>query len=174
MKQYPLFTSTAPPNTPRKFIASYRITLVRDRPLPFESCRINNSREAQPIIRKLIESQGQPDREQFCLILLNAKNESVGVNIVSTGTVTSAQVCPREVLKPAILANSCALILAHNHPSGDLEPSSDDLALTEKIIRAAALMGITIHEHIIVSLFDDRYYSMADHGTIKRFYDQIN
>ena len=74
-----------------------------------------NSQQVQPIIRKLIEEHGQSDREQFCVLMLNAKNEIIGLNIVSTGTVTSAQVCPREVLKPAILVSATAIIFAHNH-----------------------------------------------------------
>ena len=82
--------------------------------------------EAETHVRKLIESQGQSDREPFCVILLNAKNEEIGVNIVSTGSVTSALVCPHEVLKFATLANTSAIILAHNHLSGGLSPSPDD------------------------------------------------
>jgi DNA repair protein RadC len=172
MKQYPLFPGTAVPSRPSKFILSYRVTLVRDRALPFEPCCIGNSQQAQPIIKKLIETSGNSDREQFCIIMLNAKNESIGVNIVSTGSVTSAQVCPREVLKPAILANAVALVLAHNHPSGSLSPSPDDLALTERIIQATGLLGMTVHEHLILSMMDDGYFSFADQGIIQRMYDK--
>ena len=58
----------------------------------------------------------------------------------------------------------------HNHPSNDLEPSPDDLAITKRIIQ---VLGIAVHEHIIISMDDDRYYSFADNGIIKRFYDEI-
>ena len=81
----------------------------------------------------MIREMGQPDREQFCVLMLNAKNMIIGMNIVSIGGVSSAPVHPREVLKPAILANACALILAHNHPSGDLTPSNADKAITQKL-----------------------------------------
>jgi DNA repair protein RadC len=64
--------------------------------------------------------------------LLNAKNEMIGLNIVSVGALSSAPVHPREVLKPAILANAAAMILCHNHPSNDLEPSPDDIAITRE------------------------------------------
>ncbi len=77
------------------------------------------------------------------------------------------------MLKPAILANSAAMILCHNHPSNNLEPSHEDLAITKRIVQASELMGITVHEHIIISMDDDRYYSFADNGLIKRFYDEI-
>ena len=173
-KQRSLFQTPAQSTRHSKFISTYRVALVRDRHSPFEQCRLSNSQQAQPIIRKLIETHGQSDREQFCVLLLNAKNEIVGLNIVSTGTVSAAQVCPREVLKPAILASSSAIILTHNHPSGDVNPSPEDLAITEKIVQACHLIGIQVHEHIIISMFDDQYYSMADNGIIKRIYDQID
>ena len=171
--QQNLFGSPASDITHRKFISTFRVTLVRDRSVSFEQCRLSNSAQAQPIIRKLIEEHGQSDREQFCILLLNAKNEMIGLNIVSTGTVTSAQVCPREVLKPAIIASASAILISHNHPSGDVSPSPEDLALTEKIVQAANIIGIQAHEHLIISIFDNRYYSFADNGIIKKIYDAI-
>ena len=168
--QQDLFGSPPKRSKRRKFISTYRVALVRDQKVAFEQCRLTNSQQCAPIVRKLIETYGQTDREQFCVVLLNARNEIIGLNIVATGTVTSAHVHASEVLKPAILANSCALILAHNHPSGDPTPSSEDIALTKALIRAARLMSIQIHEHIIVSMTDDRYYSFADHGLIQEAY----
>jgi DNA repair protein RadC len=158
-----------------KFISIFRITLVKDRRVAFEQCQqLNNSQQSQPLIKKLIESQGQPDREQFCIILLNSKNEIIGLNIVSTGDLSSAKVHPREVLKPAILSNSAAMILCHNHPSGDLSPSPEDIAITARIVQASKIMGIQVHEHLIISMQDDTYYSFADNGLIKRMYDEID
>jgi len=168
--QQSLFTS--PAATPSKFISTYRVSLVQDTHLPFEKTRLNNAGDAHPIVRRLIQNHGQPDREQFCVLMLNAKNQVTGVNIVATGTVTAAQVCPREVLKPAILTNSAAVIFAHNHPSGDVNPSVADIAVTKTLVEACRLLGIQVHEHLIVSMFDERYYSFADHGLIKQFYDQ--
>lgn len=166
----------APDNRPSrsKFISSFRITLVKDRRVAFEQCQLVNSQQSQPLIKKLIESQGQPDREQFCVILLNTKNEIIGMNIVSTGDLSSAKVHPREVLKPAILSNSAAMILCHNHPSGDLSPSPEDIAITTIIVQASKIMGIQVHEHLIISMHDDSYYSFADHGIIKKIYDEMN
>ena len=172
--QQNLFTTPADNPHRSKFISTYRVTLIKDRQLPFDTCRLNNSAQAQPLVRSLIQTHGQPDREQFCVLMLNAKNEIIGLNIVSTGDVTSATVTPRELLKPAILTNSSALILGHNHPSGDVSPSHDDLAATRRIIHASKIMGIVVHEHLIISMFDDAYYSFADNGIIKRFYDEID
>ena len=128
---------------PSKFIRAYRVSLVRDRSVPFEQCRLLNSQQAQPIIRKLIEAHGQSDWEQFCVILLNSKNEVIGLKIVATGTISSAQVSPREVFKPVILAN------------------------------AAAVIGIQIHEHLIVSMTDHQYYSFSDNGIIRNICQTI-
>lgn len=159
--------------TNRKFISVYRVSLVRDEHIKFEQTRLSGASEAQIVIRNLINAQGQPDREQFCVLLLDAKNKTIGLNIVSTGSLSSATVHPREVLKPAILANAAAMILAHNHPSGELGPSAEDKAITKKIIQASSIMGITVHEHLIVSMDDDRYFSFADQGFIQEAYDQI-
>jgi len=173
MKQTDLFS--APKNqSASKFVSIYRVSLVKDKNISFGQRRMNNSQEAQSLIQSLIKTQGQPDRKQFCVILLNAKNEIIGLNIVSIGGLSLASVHPREVLKPAILANSAAMILCHNHPSNNLEPSPDDLAITKRIIQASEVIGIAVHEHIIISMDDDRYYSFADNGIIKRFYNEIN
>ena len=157
-----------------KFISIFRVALVKDRRVAFEQCQLINSQQSQPLIKKLIESQGQPDREQFCVILLNSKNEIIGLNIVSTGNLSSAPVHPREVLKPAILSNASALILSHNHPSGDMSPSPEDIAITARIVQASKIMGIQVHEHLVISMDDDSYYSFADNGLIKRMYDEID
>jgi DNA repair protein RadC len=65
------------------------------------------------------------------------------------------------------------MILAHNHPSNDLEPSADDINVTRKIIRAAEIVGIQVHEHLIINMDDDRYYSFADQGIIARMYAEL-
>ena len=156
-----------------RFIAAYRVMLVRDEHLAFENSKLSNSREAQAIIRKLIKTYGQSDREQFCVALLNNKNEVVGLNIVSTGAVSFAHVHPREVLKPAILANATAMILCHNHPSSDVSPSREDESITARIIKAAHIIGIKVHEHLIISMWDERYFSFADAGIIQKIYDEI-
>ena len=150
----------------KKLISIYRVSLVRDKGIKFGEETLSSPKQAQRIMKSLIEVQGQPDREQFCILMLNAKNKIIGLNIVSTGDLSSAKVHPREVLKPAILANSASLILCHNHPSGILTPSAEDIAITEKIIKAAGIMGITVHEHLIISMDDDSFYSFAEHGLI--------
>ena len=103
LKQQQLFETPANPQNTSKFISIYRVSLVRDQSVAFEQSPLNNSSQAHHIIRKLIETQGQSDREQFCIVLLNAKNVIIGLNIVSVGDLTSATVSPRELMKAVML-----------------------------------------------------------------------
>ncbi len=155
------------------FVSVYRIGLVRDEHVKFDRIPLCGPSEALRMIQSLILTLGQPDREQFCVLLMDAKNHPIGVNIVSTGGLTSATVVPRDVLKPAILANAAAIILCHNHPSGSIEPSLCDNDITERIIKAAQLLGIIVHEHLIINMDNDQYYSFAEHGFIQKIYRQI-
>jgi DNA repair protein RadC len=172
-RQLDLFSVAETQRQMSRFVSAYRINLVRDEHVRFNAQTLNNPTDAQKYIQGMINEMGQPDREQFCVLMLNAKNVTIGMNIVSVGGLSSAPVCPKEVLKPAILANAAALILGHNHPSGDLTPSSADKVITQKIIQAAEIMGIAIHEHLIISMEDDGYYSFAEHGYIQEAYQTI-
>ncbi len=157
-----------------KSISVYRVCLVKDATVSFgQEAFVSNSHQAHSLIQNLILTRGQPDREQFVVALLNAKNKIIGLNIVSVGILSSTLVSPSEVLKPAILANSSAMILCHNHPSNDLSPSVDDLEVTRKIIKAADIVGIQVHEHLIINMENERFFSFADEGIIKRIYDDI-
>lgn len=158
---------------PEFFVAAYRVALVRDQELPFEQATLSNSAQARAVVRRLIDLCGQSDREQLGVILLDGKNKIIGLNIVSTGTISSAPAWPRDIVKPAILANAAAIILFHNHPSGDVAPSREDEAVTLKVIKACSALDIRVHEHIIVSMLDDGYYSLADHGAIERLYREV-
>jgi DNA repair protein RadC len=105
------------------------------------------------------------DREQFWVLLLNGKNRAIGLNLVSVGALTAALVHPREVMKPAILGNAAAVVLVHNHPSGDPAPSTEDLALTQRLCAAGELLGIRVLDHIVVG-HDGAYCSLADQGAL--------
>jgi len=150
------------------FVSVYRINLVRDPHIKFEKTQLCNSAQAHKMLTRLIEERGQPDREQFCVLLLDSKNKVIGMNIVSTGGLTSALVFPRDVLKPAILANAAAIILCHNHPSGDTEPSKEDVAVIRRIMQAAKPLGIMVHEHLILSMDKDEYFSFSDNDLMKK------
>ena len=82
------------------------------------------------------------------MILLDGKNKIIGLNIVSTGTISFAPAWPRDIVKPAILANAAAIILFHNHPSGDVSPLREDEAVTLKVIKSCSAFDIRVHEHM--------------------------
>jgi DNA repair protein RadC len=101
------------------------------------------------------------------VLLLNQKNRVVGVNTVSIGSLTASVVHPREVFKPAILSNAAAIILAHNHPSGQPQPSQEDRVLTVRLVAAGKLLGISVLDHVIIGDGTSAYFSFADEGLLQ-------
>ncbi|MEE9394831.1 MAG: JAB domain-containing protein [Planctomycetota bacterium] len=106
------------------------------------------------------------DREHFLAMHLNSKHRVVSVEIVSIGTLGSSMVHPREVFKAAILANSAAIICAHNHPSGDVAPSLEDREVLKRLAEVGRLLGIPMLDFLIVS--DDEFWSASEHGAMGR------
>ena len=90
-------------------------------------------------------------REHFLVLLLNARHEVMGKETVSIGSLNASIVHPREVFKPAVLASAASVVLVHNHPSGDPEPSEEDLAITKRLVEAGELLGIQVLDHVIVA-----------------------
>lgn len=103
-------------------------------------------------------------KEYFKLVLLNRANKVLGITTISEGGIDGTVVDVRLVLQTALLAHSSGIILAHNHPSGQLKPSPQDDRITKKIKEAAKLMDIRIQDHLIVT--GDNYYSYADEGRL--------
>ena len=141
------------------FIPRYRVTLVSEGGHTAPSGHLRDSAAAADALRPYFAGL---DREQFLVCCLDAKNVSIGVNIVSIGSLTLSIVHVREVFKPAILLNSAAIIAVHNHPSGDPTPSLEDRTLTTRLREAGDLLGIRLLDHLILG--DDRLYSFADQG----------
>ncbi len=103
-------------------------------------------------------------KEHFKLILLNSRNKKIGISSISTGTLTTSLVHPREVFKEALAHSAASVILAHNHPSGDPEPSEDDLKITRKLVESGKIMGVEVLDHIIIG--KDKFYSFREKGLI--------
>jgi DNA repair protein RadC len=103
-------------------------------------------------------------RELFVVILLDVKGCSLGYHIVSIGTLTETYVHPREVFYPAIRHKAASVIVAHNHPSGDLTPSKQDIDLTHQLITAGETIGISVNDHLIIS--NQGYLSLRQRGGI--------
>jgi len=96
-------------------------------------------------------------KEQFKVILLDVKNKIIKDILISQGSLTASIVHPREVLKPAIQASAASVIFIHNHPSGDPEPSIDDIEITNRLSKSCSILGINLLDHIIIA--ENGYYS---------------
>jgi DNA repair protein RadC len=105
--------------------------------------------------------------EEFLAILLNTKHKVIEVKTVSVGHLNGTLVHPRELFRESVRRSAAAIILAHNHPSGDPEPSSDDLALTHRLQSAGQLLGIPVLDHIIIG--DNRYVSLRERGLCEEY-----
>ena len=99
-------------------------------------------------------------KEQFVVILLNNKNKVIGTEVVSEGSLSSSIVHPREVYAPAILRHAAAIMVAHNHPSGDSKPSTEDTEVTRVLARSGKVLGIPMIDHVIIG--DGNYYSFLE------------
>lgn len=102
--------------------------------------------------------------EHFVCLFLNTKNHLIFKEVISIGSLNSAIVHPREVFRAAIKRSSASLICAHNHPSGDPEPSIEDVSLTKRLIAAGEIIGIEVLDHVIIG--GNRYHSLKEHGQI--------
>jgi DNA repair protein RadC len=120
--------------------------------------------QAEAFLRPLFNGLDQ-DRENFVILALDAQNNIRGFKIVATGGQVSTVVDPRTMFRDALLLGAAAIILAHNHPSGEPEPSKDDLALTRQLSLGGQILGIKIHDHIILG--DGRLVSLAERGQME-------
>lgn len=143
-------------------ISLYRISMVKEGEIesPLGST-LRTPDESARVLMKYFEGL---DREVFVVVLCNIRHKIVGINVVSVGCLSSSLVHPREVFKPAILGSAAAVILAHNHPSGDPEPSAEDLSLTRRLCAAGELLGIKVVDHLVIG--DGRYVSLKLRGVM--------
>lgn len=112
-------------------------------------------------------NMGNSDREFFGVLYLNAKNRALDFETLFEGSLTSSAVYPREVVKKAIDNKAASLIFAHNHPSGDTEPSKADIDITRRLVFACRLVDIHVVEHLVMG--GKKYFSFADSGHIADF-----
>ena len=136
-----------------------RIALVRetaDRSLPKSYARTPAD------IATLVGHIAEQDREHFVVVLLNTKNRVLGIDRVSVGTLDASLVHPREVFKAAILANAANVVVCHNHPSGDVTPSAEDIRITKSLKQAGEIISISVLDHVIVT--PDTHLSLREEG----------
>ena len=126
--------------------------------------KISNSQGAYEILTNLFPENTMDYRETFIVLYPNRANQVLGYSVISQGGTSNTTVDIKMVIQTALLANASCIMLAHNHPSGNLHPSSDDNRITNRIIEAARLFDITVLDHIIIT--NESYYSFTDNGNI--------
>ena len=126
-----------------------------------ESVDIRNPEAVYKLISTRIREKS---KEHFKLILLNSRNKTIGISTISIGTLTTSLVHPREVFKEALVHSAASVILAHNHPSGDPEPSEDDVKITKKLVESGKILGVEVIDHIIIG--KNHFYSFRERGLI--------
>jgi len=124
--------------------------------------KLSGSQDAAKHITVLLSND--TSIEQFAVIFLNAANCIITSKIMFKGSLTSSAVYPREIIKKALEVDAAAIIIGHNHPSGETKPSRDDIQITNKISDACKTVDIVLHDHIIVA--GTSYYSFSDEGVL--------
>jgi DNA repair protein RadC len=123
---------------------------------------LNNSREAYHVMKPLFAENH--DVETVYCVFLDGRNRIISIEKMFSGSISSAAIYPREIVKRVIALKACAVVMAHNHPSGSTDPSNDDRRITKTIAMALATIDVQLLDHIVIG---DGYTSMADRGFIK-------
>jgi DNA repair protein RadC len=113
------------------------------------------------LIGKRLRSEA---REHFLVLLLNARHECVAIETVSIGSLNASIVHPREVFRPAVLASAASIVCVHNHPSGDPDPSEEDISITRRLAQVGELLGIGLLDHVIIATRG--VVSLRERGTL--------
>ncbi len=145
-------------------MALYKLTVKREK-ISDEQLEAYSS--ADDVYRLVKDEAASYDREHFNALYLNSRNQLLGIETVSIGTINKAAIYPRDIIKSALLLQATALILMHNHPSGSLEPSPEDKNITRLIMRAARLFGIKVLDHLVIG--EGGYYSFSSKGLIDQY-----
>lgn len=118
----------------------------------------------EAVVKAIRASIKDKAKEHFKLILLNPRNKIIGISTISIGTLNASLVHPREVFKDAITHSAASVVLAHNHPSGDPDPSEDDLKITKKLVDSGNILGIEVLDHIVIG--KNNFCSFKERGLI--------
>jgi len=130
---------------------------------------LSNSREVYNVMKPLFAEND--DVESVYCIFLNAKNRILAIEKMFSGTISASAIYPRELVKRILALKSSAIVLTHNHPSGNVEPSAEDKAITVKTAMALTCIDVALHDHIIIG---DGFHSMADSGWLQSVKSQYN
>ena len=134
------------------------------RKIAFESQRSNLINSSEVAFELLFPEFLYLEHEEFKVALMNRNNRLIRILTISKGGIAGTVVDPRVIFKLALRHNATGMVLAHNHPSGNLKPSREDISITNKVLEAGENLDIKIHDHLII--YDQQYFSFADEGLI--------
>ncbi|HGE5778985.1 TPA: RadC family protein [Bacillus pseudomycoides] len=146
-------------NPPAKRVDIVKLKMVKESSLLYKERRVKSPEDASLLFKRFLNGA---DREYFIVLCLDIKNQPTAINVCHIGSLNSSIVHPREVLKPAIISNAASIIVAHNHPSNDPTPSSEDLEVTKRLIEAGKVVGIGVLDHLIVC--EESFISLKEKG----------
>ena len=141
----------------------YKLKMIKEDTVEYSDTTIKSPCDIVRLAREVLEMHEMAE-ENFVILCLNTKNKIAGVHTVSIGSLNASIVHPREVFKAALLNNANGIICLHNHPSGDPEPSRDDIEITHRLANAGNILGIKVLDHVIIG--DDRYVSLKEQGAM--------
>lgn len=144
---------------PAKRVDIVSVRLVKETSLLYKNRSIRSPEDGYDLFKQFL---GELDREYFVVMCLDVKNQPTAINICHIGSLNASIVHPREVMKTAILSNSASILVAHNHPSGQPEPSPEDIDVTKRLAEAGKIMGIELIDHLIIG--ENRFISLKEKG----------
>lgn len=145
-------------------VNKYKVKLVKESARTYNIDKtIRSPRDAANVIRSIFDTATMT-QEHLMMITLDTKNKVTGAFLVSIGTLNSAVTHPRDIFQRAILLNAAAIVISHNHPSGDPTPSPEDIQLTERMVKVGEVLGVSVLDHVIIG--DDDYSSLKQEGHI--------
>ncbi len=138
----------------------YETLTVNDQNAQYQDAHLSSSRD----VIRLFDFLSRETKEHFWAVHLDSKNRMLCLDQISTGSLNASIVHPREVYKSALLSSAAALLLVHNHPSGDPTPSNEDREITMRLKEVSELLGIRLLDHVVIG--NGRHYSFADSGLL--------
>lgn len=146
-------------HVPAKRVNIVSVRMVKECSLLYKDRVIRSPEDGYNLLQQFL---GNVDREHFVVACLDTKNQPTTINTCHVGSLNASIVHPREVMKPGILSNAASIIVGHNHPSGNPEPSQEDIQVTKKLVEAGKIMGIDVLDHIILG--DEKFVSLKEKG----------
>lgn len=146
---------------PAKRVKIVSLKLVKETSLLYKERTIRSPEDGYKLLNQVL---ADADREHFIVVSLDTKNQPLSINVCHIGSLNASIVHPREVMKSAILSNAASIIVGHNHPSGKVDPSREDIEVTKRLTEAGKIVGIELLDHIIVG--DNKFVSLKEKGYI--------